>query len=335
MKQLLNQPITPPSSGSSDEVFSNSSTSGSEGHHSPEAPPVPNMFQFQLNDLYDFNLFEQQQQQQQQPSLADVNNLFYLNHAVMPDWDIHQVLGEKGGATTREELQQQVSRDLLTDYPLLAPALMSIILRHTLSLEYVTSLANEFAESIGADLSRTETPVEEDEDEKPLKKTNEKTLRIEGSPEKALKEEEDDELDTSKMSDAELSTLILNNYFTHYAIDRARGFTHEETIGRFRRCMEDKNSKCNRKRAKKAAQKKAKEENGGSSQDGKFKLMTLQAYCRVAGTLLRNPQRMTQVNKVLKEEIAFTHNKYTARVEKSYAQLINPLQKLRITGTSK
>jgi hypothetical protein len=327
MKQLLNQPITPPSSGSSDEVFSNSSSSGSEGHNSPEAPPLPNMFQFQLNDLYDFNLFEQQQQQQQQqPTMADVNNLFYLNHAVMPDWDIHQVLGEKGRPVTSEEVQAQASRDLLADYPLLAPALMSIVLRHTLSLEYVTALAKEFSEALGEDLPGYEVANEEEQDIK----VNKKKLSVEANPEQEVEDKKKE--DSEKMTDGELSSSLLNNYFTQYVWMRARGFSHEEVLAKFRACMEDENSSCNIKNAKKEARKKAKEE---QCQENKLKMMTLQAYCRVAGSLLKHPQRMTRLSKVLKEEIAFTQNKHTARIESSYASLINPFRNLRIAGSSK
>lgn len=321
MKQLLNQPITPPSS-SSDELHSSASTSGSEGHHSPETAPP--MFQFQLNDLYDFNLFDQQQQLRQQ-DVMDVNNLFYLNHAVMPDWDIHQVLGEKGRPLTSDEDQRQVSRDLISDYPLLAPALMSIVLRHTLSLEYVTSLAKEFSESIGADLTGktdSELPAYSDEGYKAKN-----TLKIEPSTATEVEEEEEDE----EMSEQRVAEKMLNDFFPSYVFYRARGYSHEEIIQKCYQCFNDKNSKCNIKKAKKEAKKKAKSENSSKQST---KLSTLQTYCRVAGTLLKHPQRMAHVNKVLKAEISFTQNKHTARIESNYASLINPFKNLRIASSS-
>lgn len=329
MKQLLNQPITPPSS-SPDELNSSSSSSGSEGHHSPEALAVPSMFQFQLNDLYDFNLFDQQQQQQQQPqqNMVGPNNLFYLNHAVMPDWDIHQVLGEKGRPITSEEAQQEVSRELLADYPLLAPALMSIVLRHTLSLEYVNSLAKEFSETVGADLIEKNDPPAYSEDGYKTKMSP----KIEHSTQGDSEVVEDKEVEKEGTTGDAIAQRMLNEHFPYYVLMRARGFSHSEVIERCRRCLEDENSKYNIKKAKKEAKKKAKEAHNNKQPPT---LSTLHIYCRVAGALLKNPQRMTQVNKVLKEEISFTHNKHTARIENNYASLINPFKNLRITNTSK
>lgn len=324
MKQLLNQPITPPSS-SPDELLSSASPSGSEGHNSPEAGPP--MFQFQLTDLYDFNLFDHQQQQPQQ-DIMDVNNLFYLNHAVMPDWDIHQVLGEKGRPMTNDEHQRQVARDLISTYPLLAPALMSIVLRHTLSLEYVTSLAREFSESIGADLTEntdSELPAYSDEGYKEKKSL--KTTTTE--PEDKVEDEEEFE----EISEEATAQRMLNEFFPSYVFHRARGYSHEEVIRKCQQCFNDPNSKCNIRRAKKEAKRKAKMESATST--SRNKLSTLQTYCRVAGTLLKNPQRMAHVNKVLKAEISFTHNKHTAQIESNYASLINPFKNLRITSASK
>lgn len=321
MKQVLNQPITPPSS---DEFLSSSSSSGSEGHQSPETGPVPSMFQFQLNDLYDFNLFDQQQQQQQQrqQDIIDSNNLFYLNHAVMPDWDIHQVLGEKGRPVSSEETQRQLSRELISDYPLLAPALMSIVIRHTLSLEYVTSLAKEFAETTGANLNQ-EVRTDSITKKKSL-------LKLEQSKDdqEKLNDKEDDE---ERLTDEEFLQSVLLDYFPSYVLWRARGKSHEQTIARFRECSDDKNSRCHLK----MQQKSAKKERQANSTKPQSKLSTLQTYCKVAGTLLRHPHQMAHVRNVLKEEIPFAQNKYTSKIENNYTSLINPFKNLRIAGSSK
>lgn len=309
-QQIRNQPITPPTS---DDLFS-SSSSGSEGHHSPESRPVPAVFQFQMEDLYDFSLFNQQQQQPQ--NMIDTSNLFYLNHAVMPNWDIHQVLGEKGAPISSEEAQRQVSRDLIADYPLLAPALMSIVIRHTLTLEYVASLAKEFSEATGASLT-TETTKKK------------KMLELEQGKEtmEQAEKEEPKEKNDERLTDEEFVESVLVNYLPSYLFLRARGKSHDEIIASFRACSDSGNSKCQVKKVKKAEKKtKAKETKSHS------KVSMLHTYCRVAGTLLKHPHQMSQVRNVLKQEIAFSHNKHTSLIENNYASMINPFKNLRITS---
>ncbi|KAG2193114.1 hypothetical protein INT46_003285 [Mucor plumbeus] len=325
MKQLLVQPITPPSS-SGDELLSASSSSGSEGHNSPDAQPPA--YQFQLNDLYDFNLFDQQaqhaqQQQQQQPQYP---NLFYLNHATMPDWDMTQVLSEKDKSITTEEYQRELSRELINDYPLLAPALMSIVLRHTLSLEYVTALAKEFSDKVGADLvgSNHSESKYTDEDKKTLcgvdiddLKSSFNSLNIEDKEDSEV----DDTEEKTEFTDLDVIKIMLTKHFSIYIAYRARGFTFEEIIAKCRLCIESNG--CSSKGKQKANSIKDTNKSNG--------MQTLQAYCRVAGNLLRHPHRMTHVSDVLKKEIAFPQNKQTVQVQSLYKSLFSP-QKSRIAN---
>ncbi|CEP11675.1 hypothetical protein [Parasitella parasitica] len=311
MQQLLVQPITPPSS-SSDE-----SSSGSEGHHSPNT--LPSAYQFQLNDLYDFNLFDQQAQQAHQ-QLNEPSNLFYLNHAAMPDWNIAQVLGEKGKSISAQEYQKELSRELMNDYPLLAPALMSIVLRHTLSLEYVTALAKEFSEKVGADMAGQDhaKPKRTEEDQETLRgvdiddlKSSLNSLRIEDA-------QEPNEADSKKEkpSELELTQKMLTKHFRFYVLYRARGMSHQEIMDRCRPCLMGDKSRCGE----------------GSKDKSKGKIptnnsmQTLQTYCRVAGNLLKHPHRMTRVSEVLKKEIEFTHNKHISQVQSRYKRLFGPAQ---------
>lgn len=335
MKQVLSHPITPPST-SGDELLSTSSSSGSEGHHSPEH--VPSMFQFQLNDIYDFNLFDPQaltpsnQQTQQQPMPSnDFSNMFFLNHAVMPDWDIHQVLGEKGNHVTSEEHQRQLSRELITDYPLLAPALMSIILRHTLSMEYVASLAKEYKETLPIDDGKCNT-AEDDQvtlrgvDMEDLKASF-KSLKIEESKKDDDNKHKDNKIteenikkEASELTEGELTDIMLTKYFSMYVIMRTRGLSHQQIIERCRECLKRHYlKKALKEREKQNKQKDAENKSSKWSSN----TQTLQAYCRVASSLLRRPQRMTRVSQVLKKEIEFTQNKHTVRIENRYRQLMN------------
>ncbi|KAI9250358.1 hypothetical protein EDC94DRAFT_527166 [Helicostylum pulchrum] len=312
MKQLLNQPLTPPSS---DNVLS---SSGSEGNYSPDTGPVSTMFQFQFNDLYDLNLFDQSQPQE--TTTADTSNLFYLNHAVMPDWDIHQVLGEKGKPMFPEIDQRQAARDLIHDYPLLAPALMSIVVRHTLSLEYVTSIAKEFSASLGPEFA--EKPSEE-------KLQKMETLKIKGATDsKDLCKEED------SLSDAEFIRLVMKNYFPSYLLLRARGISHDETIERFKHCYRESPT-CFKKHKDAMLKKKNDESQQASKSSKPSKLSTLHTYCKVASTLLKHPTRMAHVNQVLKKEITFTHNRHTSRIENQYASMMGPFKNLRIANSSR
>ncbi|KAK4514604.1 uncharacterized protein ATC70_002203 [Mucor velutinosus] len=332
MKQLLIQPITPPSS-SGDELLSSSSTSsGSEGHHSPDA--VPPAYHFQLNDLYDFNLFDQQAQQaaHQQTQMNESSNLFYLNHATMPDWDMTQVLSDKGKSISPEDYQRELSRELINDYPLLAPALMSIVLRHTLSLEYVTALAKEFSDKVGADLigeDPTKTKHTEDDQEtiggldlEDLKASF-NTLKIEDKQESTEKKPELSELDITK--------IVLTKHYRYYVMNRARGLTHEEIIEKCKPCVLGEvvcSSPMTRLKKKLVDQGRKKESSGSKGNN----IQTLHAYCRVAGNLLRHPHRMTRVSDVLRKEIEFTENKHAAQVESHYRSLISPSQKPRIAS---
>ncbi|KAI7847232.1 hypothetical protein BDC45DRAFT_576056 [Circinella umbellata] len=69
---------------------------------------------------------QQQQQQQYQQQYYPYHNT-YLAHAAMPDWDLHEIL-------KKEKDESITSNDLFHKYPLLAPALMSIVLGHTMSM---------------------------------------------------------------------------------------------------------------------------------------------------------------------------------------------------------
>lgn len=277
MKHVLFQPITPSSTSNHKPLSTmnpTSSSSGSEGNYSPDAPPAPaSMF----DNLYDFNLFENLQLlQPQQPATFNIQapDLFYLNHATIPDWDISKVLSEKGEIIATEEEQQRISKDLLTNYPLLAPALMSIILRHTLSMEIVASLAKDLKKEIHENYEDT-LPTEEE-----MERIKARINRLKIKDSEKEKEEDMDEL-----------TMLhncLSNHYSHYALHRAIGNSHEEAFRKFKECQI-------------AEREKAK---NGDNNKGKS-LQNIQLYSRVAGDLLRYPQRMSRMRHVLKSRPEF------------------------------
>ncbi|KAI8386936.1 hypothetical protein BD560DRAFT_383289 [Blakeslea trispora] len=338
MNQVLDQLITPPPS--SDELQSSSPSSSSESHGSPYGPaPIQ---QFQFNDLYSFDLFDQQPVP---PPLPETSNAFYLNHAVMPDWDMHRVLNDKAISETTDDRQKELVRDLFANYPLLAPALMSIVVRHTLSLEYVANLMREFTESIESDNA---TVYGRSEDEETLRghddledlKASMNGMNINDNK---VKEEEETQLTEEKKDDDQVQLeMMLKNCFISYTLLRARGFSHQQAFDRYKKCAQDHPGFLERiKGGSKKSKENTDKKKGCFSKKGSKKcpsptsgIQTLQAYCRVAGTLLRQPQRMTHVSQVLKEQMEFANRKHLSIVEHNFKKAISPsrTQNFRITN---
>ncbi|CAO3637819.1 unnamed protein product [Cunninghamella echinulata] len=126
-------------------------SSPSDAYHtsdSSDSPPNLNMFD-------DFNIQQQQQQQSfslssQQPQLStdsqfwDLSTLptlpsfniqdMYLNHAMMPTWNINNVLSKANEQTSPNNSNNTNVMEVFQKYPLLAPALMSIVVGHTMTL---------------------------------------------------------------------------------------------------------------------------------------------------------------------------------------------------------
>ncbi|KAG1518741.1 hypothetical protein G6F49_003101 [Rhizopus delemar] len=311
MQQLLQQPpLAPSTSTTSDELVSSSS----EGQSSPEQ--LTNLpFQFTLDDMYDFSLFDQPEQQPEQPVFnLNTFNSFYLNHTVTPSWNIHHLLTDKIKTSTDQEERLDIARKLLLEYPLMGAALMSIVLRHTMTLEYVTQLANEFS-----DLTINNSKIVTEEKQPQVR------ALIENKPE----QEQEEKFDADKISDEELMNYIFTYNFSHYAFSRAKGLKHNAILLEWRNCIKTHNQ-CQEDFIKKMRTNGKSKPSKSKSSKSNNKLQTLQTYCKVAGTLLRHPQRMSNVNKVLKEKMNLPRNEHTQRVEQKYISMMNP--QLRISS---
>lgn len=105
--QIQTSPYTIESSALINSTL-NSSSSDESNLSSP-----PNLFS-DFPDNWDFVLPQSQQDT-------------YLAHATVPDWNIDQVLSKETSVVPNNQL-------LFQQYPLLAPALMSIVLTHTMTL---------------------------------------------------------------------------------------------------------------------------------------------------------------------------------------------------------
>ncbi|KAI8086067.1 uncharacterized protein BX664DRAFT_334832 [Halteromyces radiatus] len=92
------------------------------------------------------DITQQQPQQEQQQEVSSVPTIWtmpisesnihdmYLSHAMMPDWDVNQVLSKSNEQSQLVPYNNINVKDTFQRYPLLAPSLMSIVIGHTMSL---------------------------------------------------------------------------------------------------------------------------------------------------------------------------------------------------------
>lgn len=115
--------LSPPSLGSTDPAFGHSSDNSTISSHSNPSPgDYNNVDSWDLMLPTDTTVMHHHQQQQ--PSY---HHQTYLSHAVMPEWDLGTILNKASMMTAP-------GTDLFYHYPLLAPALMSIVLGHTMTM---------------------------------------------------------------------------------------------------------------------------------------------------------------------------------------------------------
>ncbi|KAI8139145.1 hypothetical protein BJV82DRAFT_628327 [Fennellomyces sp. T-0311] len=123
--------LSPPSLGNSsfnDTGFiasDSSSTSSSNNNPSPPEMPVVDQWELVFND----------NSQHPPPPPSSHHHQTYLSHAVMPDWDLREIL-------RKEKDEPTPANQLFYKYPLLAPALMSIVLGHTMTMTTKDLVAN-------------------------------------------------------------------------------------------------------------------------------------------------------------------------------------------------
>lgn len=104
--------LSPPSYGNSSfDSYLPTSDSSTISSNSNPSPP-------EFSDSWELVFPSSESQHQQQT---------YLSHAVMPDWDLNRILKKEREIGTP-------ANELFYKYPLLAPALMSIVLGHTMTM---------------------------------------------------------------------------------------------------------------------------------------------------------------------------------------------------------
>ncbi|KAI8979377.1 hypothetical protein BDF20DRAFT_499606 [Mycotypha africana] len=349
LKQLFIKPVSPPTSTGDEAMLSYTSVSGSESQEQQSPNSNSSVSPFTLDNLYDFTHLEQQppslETQTQQatlpsvaPQMTNPENLFFLHHAAMPDWDLPRILGDKVNIVDKEQHEREVAQRLMRDYPLLAPALISLVLHHTVSMEYVANLAKEFSNGL-----ETEVFSKSDDDQDTLlgddvddlknkldslhimateRQTFRKnSLQNDTKASKNIKAEQTSTLEKKDPSDEELVRKMLTEHFQYYVFLRATGMSHDEIMERNRPCLLGDTSHCRTKMSKLKL---------GLKQENKKSFQTIQSFSRVAGELLKNPQRMTHVRAILRKEVCSKQTRQAVQAMDGSKIPISPSKTLRI-----
>ncbi|KAF7728808.1 hypothetical protein EC973_005434 [Apophysomyces ossiformis] len=230
-------------------------------------------------------------------------NTFHLSYAVMPDWDFARLLSEAANDESGEQL--------LRLYPLFAPAIMSIVLRHTFMLHYEAFLMSSFPynntslvvsknsrakskfmdsthlDDFARTLDNMASLAEADMAEK-RHKPSDHVCREETEAKHAENTdshqplEDDDEITTEQVYE-----LLLTRCYKYYTFMRVRGVSHDEIIERARKCYK--------------AERQRQREKALGIKSASHRLRAMAAFVSVAGNLLRHPDRTSQVWKVLSD----------------------------------
>lgn len=227
------------------------------------------------------------------------SNDTYLSYSLMPTLDFSAVLADKLSSPPSSQEDRQ---ELMAVYPLLAPALASIVLRHTFHLHYVAYLSNAFPYNATTRpknevldimhvedwISAASTPppfVDNGDGDDDPDKTECNQLVSAHQIECTAGPSSSPSNDSSTADDFERQ--ILQQQYPYYALMRLRGLSHDAIIQRCRTNME------RRRAAERARRLKAAASCG--------KLQTLHAFTSVASALLRNPSRSPMIAGVIKD----------------------------------
>ncbi|KAI9008933.1 hypothetical protein CLU79DRAFT_775918 [Phycomyces nitens] len=272
------------------------SSLSSDSHNSPiqatnnMAGPT-DILRLDFDSLYDFGPFDNL-----------LSNSTYLSYTVIPDFDFFRNINEKN----RLMPAQENDTELIRAYPLLAPALMSIVMHHTFTLNYAAYLADSFPYSLqddnpfspkatfcnGGQLNPEEwfgMMVNLQEDYKDSCGSDDETTC--GEYEDNLKE------CPTNTTVLETKSYVLDKWHTHYVMWKVCGYSEEKIMEKFADCVE----KCEEKQRKK---KRAKEEKARrKATKAPLGIVTtarsVVAFCTIANTLLRNPNSAHQIGRIV------------------------------------
>ncbi|ORZ09565.1 hypothetical protein BCR42DRAFT_423668 [Absidia repens] len=241
-----------------------------------------------VESLLDFNLF---------------NNNTYLSHSLMPDFDLSRVLNDKL-ANPPSTINLEQHRELMTMYPLLAPALASIVIRHTFTLHYISYLTdynatrpkNEVLDIMHPDDWATALSTgfgKNNLGDDGLNIGNDsgnKLLSTHLVEQHSATPSNDGDSDNEEAWMKDLERKMIRNHYPYYAFMRMRGFSHEQIMQRCKICMEQK-IESERQRRRKAATSCSRSQ-------------TFHGFTSVAASLLRNPSRSPMIAGVMQSSKA-------------------------------
>ncbi|ORY98091.1 hypothetical protein BCR43DRAFT_563406 [Syncephalastrum racemosum] len=195
------------------------------------AANVPDIFP--LLDMYDYGNF---------------NHDSHLAHAIMPDWDFFRVLDEKNMDQDSQNKDAVLKPyDFMRNYPLMVPALMSLVVQHTFDLKLQELMADTLTSSskgltdlltpqawmsLVMDSSDTKTLCGDDDSEK--FKLRGKVVTASGSSDGEDGKKEPgshhrDGRDAQLEEDKEVKRFLRKHYVKYIAC-RVMGHSHEECI---------------------------------------------------------------------------------------------------------
>lgn len=278
-----------------------------------------------MDSLLDFNLFNSidfNDTNNNNTGANNNNNTTYLAHALIPSFDLSRVLDDK---LSQPPSSIENQHELMNMYPLLAPALASIVIRHTFTLHYVAYLSESFPYNYTPSFSNKNNKVMDilrpddwmnamtlgyrpqvstiggnagDEDSDDDEHNNGTTESIpthmleHDMATKRLKEKWNKKY---SICDPEQCKDVLWTHYPHYVFLRLRGYSHEEIMVKYKECMEKRHLQQQQKRIKNAV--------------SCNKLELMKAFTSVATTMVRNPTKLPLITGVLQEaKILPIHN---------------------------
>ncbi|ORZ09150.1 hypothetical protein BCR42DRAFT_423833 [Absidia repens] len=286
-----------------------------------------------IDTLLDFNLF---------------SNNTYLSHSLMPDFDLSSVLGDKLNAPP-PSTHLEDHKVLMTMYPLLAPTLASMVIRHSFSLHYAAYLSSTFPYNTSKSknepldimlpddwITAASAPTSSggDGDDDP-NDNGEKNLvsphmveRMESCPSssssycvKTYSNSDNNNNNNNNSEEVtwtrELERNILKQHYPYYAFLRLRGVSHDDIIRRCQASVQRRTATAQQQRKKAAS--------------SCSKWQALQGFSAVATTLLRNPSRSPMIASVIQDTKACQVSQRKTKIKVPF-MMTAPVRALRIGG---
>ncbi|KAI8141254.1 hypothetical protein BJV82DRAFT_658631 [Fennellomyces sp. T-0311] len=258
------------------------SSSASDSHSSPEVFPTLDLDQF---------------------SLFDFSSDAHIAHATIPDFDFSRVLQEKGAVPEDHERDSEGNivlkpSEIIKVYPLFVPALMSMILRHTMTLQYAAYFSNTLDPLSGNKMfdlmsqqewMQTLMPTQSALTTSGNNRRDGQKLEEVVDDDVPMPKEETDEEEEEDPEEREAIEKYMQQNYVRYAFYRACGFSHEQVYEKYKVCFRSQHCNGAKKSIKSRLPKL------------KRQARTLSAFASISNTVLHHPERLPLIASVLKQ----------------------------------